>query len=138
VDILLLTNFGQVVNDYSAGNPTAFGQPKVDALGRLATEALSLVVNSETSGAFQLAAGELGNEYSGLYNLTEGTFRVADALSSNGARTLAAGFSTSANASLLGDTITTGCLLSLSTATIGTGNEFSIANLIFSTVVLLP
>ena len=45
---------------------------------------------------------------------------------------VAAGFSTSANASLLGDKITaTGYLLSPTTTTIGAAKEFSILNLIF-------
>lgn len=44
----------------------------------------------------------------------------------------AAGFSTSASASFIGDTITaTGYTLSPSTATIGAGNEFNIQNLVF-------
>lgn len=88
VDILQLTNFGLAVSDYSVGSTASFGQSKADALGRLATEALSLVINSETSGAFQLAAWELVNESSGSYSLTSGTFKVADG-ASNGARTLA-------------------------------------------------
>ena len=89
VDILQLTNFGQAVNDYSIGTPAPFGQAKVDVLGRLATKALSSVLTSETSGAFQLAAWEVVNENSGLYNLTAGDFKVAESGASNNARTLA-------------------------------------------------
>lgn len=89
VDIMQLTNFGQAVNDYSIDSPAPFRQAKVDALGRLATKALSSVLTSETSGAFQLAAWELVNENSGAYNLTAGDFKVAASGASNNARTLA-------------------------------------------------
>lgn len=87
VDILQHTYFGEAVTDYSVGSAAAFGPAKVDALGRLATEVLSLVVNSETSGAFQLATWEIVNETAGTYNLTGGTFTV-DGVSDN-SRTLA-------------------------------------------------
>jgi hypothetical protein len=76
VDIFQSINFDSSVNDYFVGSATTFGQSKVDALGRLATKALSQVINSETSGAFQIAAWEIVNETTGAYNLNSGNFKV--------------------------------------------------------------
>lgn len=87
VDILQQTNFGVAVNDYTAGSAATFGQSKVDALGRLATESLNLVVDAKTSGAFQLAAWEIVNETGQSYSLTTGTFKADNV--SNGSRDLA-------------------------------------------------
>ena len=74
VDIFQTTTFGQVVTDYSSNS--MFSQSTVSALSRLATEALSQVTDSKTSGAFQLAAWEIVNETSGFYSLTNGNFKV--------------------------------------------------------------
>lgn len=87
IDIFQETTFGTAVNDYVTGTASGFGQSKVDALGRLATEALDLVVNSQASGAFQLAVWEIVNENSDTYSLIEGTFKVDNV--SDGSKTLA-------------------------------------------------
>lgn len=78
VDIFQATVFNESVTDYTIGSASAFGQTKVDMLGRLATEALGKVKDSETSGAFQLAAWEIVNETSGKYDLTTGNFKASN------------------------------------------------------------
>ncbi|MBN8280728.1 MAG: PEP-CTERM sorting domain-containing protein, partial [Gammaproteobacteria bacterium] len=88
VDIFQHTYFGQTVNDYSlASGQAALGAGKADALGRLATQALSSVHDSATSGAFQLAIWEIVNETSGTYDLGSGNFRASDV--SNGSLAIA-------------------------------------------------
>jgi hypothetical protein len=87
VDIFQVTTFNQLITDYYIGSAATFGQSKVDALTRLATEALGLVKNSKTSGAFQLAAWEIVNETSSSYDLSGGSFRANDV--SNGSKSLA-------------------------------------------------
>jgi hypothetical protein len=87
VDISQATIFGQIVTDYSIGSAATFGQSKIDALNLLATEALSKVTDSKTSGAFQLAAWEIVNETSSFYSLTNGNFKVDNI--SNSQNTLA-------------------------------------------------
>jgi hypothetical protein len=74
VDISQATIFGQIVNDY--GSASTLGLSRVDALARLATKALGLVMSSETSGAFQLAAWEIVNEKSGGHDLGTGNFKA--------------------------------------------------------------
>jgi PEP-CTERM motif len=76
VDIFQTITFNTAVQDYGVRSASEFGVSKADALASLATEALSLVTNSEKSGAFQLAAWEIVNETSGSYSLTGGTFTV--------------------------------------------------------------
>jgi PEP-CTERM motif len=87
VDIFQSTNFNESVKDYVFGSASVFGQTKVNALARLATESLDKVKNSETSGAFQLAAWEIVNETSANYDLGKGTFQVDHV--SDGSRALA-------------------------------------------------
>lgn len=76
VDIFQETTFNTAVQDYGVLSASAFGASKADALTKLATEALSLVTDSEGSGAFQLAAWEIVNETSSAYSLSDGTFTV--------------------------------------------------------------
>lgn len=76
VDIFQLTTFNQAVKDYKIGVPAGVSRNTVDMLALLATEALSQVVGSETSGAFQLAAWEIVNENSDKYNLDTGNFKA--------------------------------------------------------------
>jgi hypothetical protein len=92
VDIFQHTYFGQTVNDYTlTDGATALGAARSDALGRLATQALSSVTNAASSGAFQLAMWEIVNETSGNpYNLTAGNFRASSV--SNGSLALAQGW----------------------------------------------
>jgi hypothetical protein len=74
VDIFQLTIFNSAVTDYKVASATKAKDFNVDKLALLATEALSLVKDNETSGAFQLAAWEIVNETSSPYNLDTGTF----------------------------------------------------------------
>lgn len=92
VDIFQHTYFGQTVNDYSlTDGATALGAARSDALGRLATQALPLVTNAASSGAFQLAIWEIVNETAGnAYNLGSGNFTAANV--SNGSLSLAQGW----------------------------------------------
>jgi len=89
IDIFQNTHFGQTVNDYTlTDGATALGAARSDALGRLATDALSSVSNAASSGAFQLAIWEIVNETSGNpYSLTSGNFRASSV--SNGSLVLA-------------------------------------------------
>jgi hypothetical protein len=87
VDIFQVTTFNKLVTDYYIGSAATFGQSKVDALTRLATEALGLVKDSKTSGAFQLAAWEIVNETSSSYDLSKGNFSVNHI--TDGSKTLA-------------------------------------------------
>jgi len=89
IDIFQNTYFGQTVNDYTlTDGATAIGAARSDALGRLATDALSSVSNAASSGAFQLAIWEIVNETSGNpYSLTSGNFRASSV--SNGSLALA-------------------------------------------------
>ncbi|MEQ1801843.1 MAG: PEP-CTERM sorting domain-containing protein [Gammaproteobacteria bacterium] len=92
VDIFQHTYFGQTANDYAlTDGATALGATRSDALGRLATQALPLVNDAATSGAFQLAIWEIVNETTGNpYNLGSGTFRASSV--SNGSLGLAQGW----------------------------------------------
>ncbi len=89
VDIFQNTYFNQTSTYYSlTSGLSALGASKADALGRLATEALGMVNNAATSGAFQLAVWEIVNETTGNpYNLKSGNFKASKA--SNGSLTLA-------------------------------------------------
>jgi hypothetical protein len=78
VDISQATIFGQIVHDY--GSASTLSPSRIDALTRLATEALGLVTNSATSGAFQLAAWEIVNETAGGYDLSTGNFKAENVL----------------------------------------------------------
>jgi hypothetical protein len=92
VDIFQNTYFGQTVNDYTlTDGATALGAARTDALGRLATQALSSVTNAASSGAFQLAIWEIVNETPGsAYSLTDGNFRASSV--TNGSLALAQGW----------------------------------------------
>ncbi len=92
VDIFQNTYFGSTVTDYSlVSGITALGADRANALGRLASESLSLVNNAATSAAFQLAIWEIVNETVGnAYNLSSGNFRAAGA--SSAAITIAQGW----------------------------------------------
>ncbi len=76
VDIFQNTYFGPTITDYSlVSGISALGAYRANALGRLATESLSLVNNATTSAAFQLAIWEIVNETIGRpYNLSTGNF----------------------------------------------------------------
>lgn len=78
VDISQATIFGQIVNDY--GSASTLSPSRIDALARLATEALGLVTDSATSGAFQLAAWEIVNETDSGYDLGTGNFKADNVL----------------------------------------------------------
>lgn len=76
VDVFQLTIFNTAVTDYklaSASEAMGFNAGK---LALLATEALALVKDNTTSGAFQLAAWEIVNETSTSYDLDSGKFKV--------------------------------------------------------------
>jgi hypothetical protein len=60
---------------------TPLGQSVVGALGALLANALPQVQDSKTAAAFQLAAWEIANESSGLFNLGGGAFKVGTAKS---------------------------------------------------------
>jgi hypothetical protein len=91
VDILKNTYFNNPYNDSNLVNASLIdyiGQQRANALGRLATEALGLVNNSVTSGAFQLAVWEIIYENpNGAYSLGNGNFTAFGA--SNGSIALA-------------------------------------------------
>lgn len=76
VDIFQLTIFNSAVMDYQIATANEAKAFNVDKLALLATEALSLVKDNVTSGAFQLAAWEIVNETSGSYDFGTGTFKV--------------------------------------------------------------
>ncbi|MDB5759443.1 MAG: hypothetical protein JWM30_2732 [Burkholderia sp.] len=76
VDIFQLTKFNEAVTDYQIATASEAKTFNADKLALLATEALSLVKDNVTSGAFQLAAWEIVNEKSNPYDLTDGKFSV--------------------------------------------------------------
>lgn len=84
VDIFQSTYFGPTINNYNlVSGATALNATRANALGRLATESLSLVNNAVTSAAFQLAIWEIVNERAGnAYNLSSGNFTAWGASSS--------------------------------------------------------
>jgi len=75
VDIFQDTTFGAQINNYTRETGlAALGATNLSLLERLATESFSLVDNSLTSSAFQLAIWEIVNENVNTLSLSNGNF----------------------------------------------------------------
>ena len=79
IDIYKQTFLGSIVSDYHRVNGTVALGSRAASLERLATESLSKVHDATTSSAFQLAAWEIVNETSSVFDLDSGNFRATGA-----------------------------------------------------------